>query len=300
MLGPSSSSSSAADGSSSDTAPLLESLAIANELCSFFLDELLEDGAGKGDACEYCHILVARHPRRPQAASSSAAANPPRAGPLSSTMGRLVSQLPKWNRHTVCRTFLQRISQVLTANDVAPQQWPKVLVLLVEDVSSAEWIHTHIITPGLDWTAACQAFTLHFQLFDHSITIQRDFEACAQRRGESVQSYSDRFMDLAGQLGIKDDDRLALNHFINKLDYSMQKQYHNTLAFKQIDDRSYCNDHTLTILYATITSCHMSILSLYVRSDRCSTCSCGVRLVLVLLACAAFGLGSLRSSSLPF
>ena len=134
---------------------------------------------------------------------------------------------------------LQRISQVLGAHDIAEKHWIKVLVLVVEDVSAAQWISTNIVVLALSWKDACIAFTAHFQSSDYSVQLEIEYDKCKQGKTESVQSYADRYMELVHQLAYDEDSVHVIKHFVHHLSDYINRKYHDRLADKQLDDPDY-------------------------------------------------------------
>ena len=77
---------------------------------------------------------------------------------------------------------------------------------------------------GLSWTAACIAFTEHFQSSDTDLVLEREFDALKQGKGEHVQEYAEKFMDLVAQLVIPDDERTVLK-FVKGLQPAITRAY---------------------------------------------------------------------------
>jgi hypothetical protein len=229
-------------------------------MCKAFVEELLAVPLGLFDACPGCTVTVSHHHRRPvvAASSSSSAAghessSRPSSGLPSSATSHLLRELPKWSKTSVCRTFLQRITQLLSTSEIAQEHWPKLLVRVVEDVSSAEWISDNIIAKKLSWKDACQAFTSHFQQSDYTVALRAEYRRCKQLKGESVQSYSDRFLNLIHELGIEENNSLVLDHFIENMSDYMYRKYQDHLVAKQtlLDDPTYA----ITSLEKIISLC---------------------------------------------
>ena len=150
------------------------------------------------------------------------------------TLLRLASTLPKWDRTSVCRVFLQRIKQVLVTSGLAEQHWAKILTFVVTDVTMSEWITTHIIMPGLDWSQAEAAFTAHFQLSDHHEVVRLEYLACKQGKNETVQAYADRFVDLATQLGRDHNHEATTERFLDGLTVNIRNKYEQQLVTQRI------------------------------------------------------------------
>ena len=108
--------------------------------CSMYLEELTtEHGLTVRDECSFCRARVYRHQRAPGSSRATSAPTLSLPSPVAedkssyaiATLVGILPLLPKWNNHTVCRTFLQRISQVLSTTGLAEKEWVKVLPLLV-------------------------------------------------------------------------------------------------------------------------------------------------------------------------
>ncbi len=236
-----------------------QSMEHKQEPCSLFYEELRnEHQLSATDDC-FCDVKVYRHAREPKHNStspssrvnndvdSSASSN----NSISSLM-RLLPSLPKWDKQSVCRTFLQRVSQVLLTSGVSQSEWTRILPLLVEDVSSAEWIKDNILIPKVNWSTACQLFTSHFQSSDYKVTLGREYQQCSQKQHEHVQNYSDRFLDLCNQLSIDDENDLAIQHFITHLHPSIQRQYHQAVAMIQLQNPSFSVTSLKSVIEMTV------------------------------------------------
>lgn len=204
--------------------------------CSFSADELLKMGMKLGDRCDGCTNKVCFHPRSAEAkeAPAAAQAEQDRRAPKIADLQRLASSVPKWTSKSVCRTFLQRIEQVMEISDIEPKHWAKVLVLAVQDVAAAEWIKTHIVQPGLDWSAAQTVFTDHFQVSDHHEAVRLEYLACKQSKQETVQAYADRFLDLVTQLGRDPDHESVRERFLDGLIGNVRNKYEQQLVTQRL------------------------------------------------------------------
>ena len=216
---------------------------VGAELCSSTMGELLADGLTRSAQCDVCGIVVGRHPRHapPPPVSPDTSPHRPSASSSITTLARLSQMLPKWSKHSVCRTFLERIEQVLSPSGLAEDVWPSIFMFVIEDVSAAKWVRQNILAKEdkMSWVQACAAFTSHFQSSDHSLTLRREYQLCKQGKYESVQSYADRFTELASQLGYEDDSSPIIDHFLLNLLGSMQQLYHQTLTVQRLTDPSF-------------------------------------------------------------
>ena len=234
------------------------------DLCTSYREELSID-LQPCDACTACGVKVARHPRDPkliaaaqaaaaQASATAAAATaaaqlaaPPHLLSASSSASSsfqtavksLGSLLPKWSHKTVCRTFLQRTEQVLSTSVANPAEWNKAFVIQFADpsfVSQAQWIQDNIVNKSLTWEQSKKVFSSHFELADFRVTLQAEYDACKQSKGESVQLYADRFSDICSQLGYLDDNELVIHHFVSHLNERLHQRYFDSIGQIQCTD----------------------------------------------------------------
>jgi hypothetical protein len=136
------------------------------------------------------------------------------------------------------------------SNEISKEHWPQVLVYLVDDSSARRWIKDNIINadPVLDWEGACLKFTSHFQSSDHMSTLKREYRRICQQKGESVQSYADRFRELVGQLELNEDDWSVTDHFIEHLSDYIHRGFDRYLTTKQMDDPTFSIESLDTII----------------------------------------------------
>jgi hypothetical protein len=128
-------------------------------VCNVYLDEFTTFFTGLTivDACPSCGIMGARHHRLQGGSSFSSSSNSTKnvLTGVSNAFFKLEKHLPEWNKSTDCRTFLKRIDLVLKTNEGIPEvDWPRVLLYVVKDASSLEWIDKNIIDKKLNWTEA--------------------------------------------------------------------------------------------------------------------------------------------------
>jgi hypothetical protein len=189
--------------------------------------------------CPVCEVLVGRHAHVPSVLPSPAPVRSSAgsaSGANANAFSRLASLLDKWTSKSVCRPFLQRMKQLLSTSDIDPAHWPKLLMYVVTDVASAQWIADEIIDKGLSWDEAETAFTTHFQLSDYTESLWHEWDACRQRPGESVQSFSERYSELLHQLGLGKDDLLVRKKFVNALSKHIFIDYNRHITSKKLDD----------------------------------------------------------------
>ena len=217
----------------------------AGEPCAATIEELKDAGCSIIEDCPVCHHAVARHTRAEPAAEHPRVHHSTTTSPRTDATSvvnafvKLNSLLPKWRHTSVCRTFLQRITQILSTSGIDRSQWNLVFMYVVDDVTAAEWISDNIISKQLDWEKSKAVFTSHFEVSDYRVTLQREYNSCRQGRGESVQAYSDRFSDICSQLGVEDDNPLAISHFLDHLNDAAMRAYYNALAMLQLTQEEY-------------------------------------------------------------
>ena len=210
------------------------------DMCTSYREEL--SPLQPTDPCGVCGVKVGRHARDPtvvaaaqaSAAKASAAAVADPADPsvgagntsLFTKLMKISTQLPKWNKQTVCRTFLEKVSLIMPNSGVPSEKWNLVFRhLLSDDISALRWVTANVIDKALDWEASRVAFTTHFQSSDHGETLKMEYQACKQGRQESVQSYSDRFTNLLEQLGFVEDDPQTIMQFTGNLHTDIQIEF---------------------------------------------------------------------------
>jgi hypothetical protein len=101
--------------------------------------------------------------------------------------------------------------------------------------SEASWIEKNIINEQLDWNEAKEKFISHFQRDDHRVQLRSKYDNIKQTNKESVQDYSDRFIDLCEELNRPNNDPLVIDHYIKHLQIDIQKKFRERLTTVRIE-----------------------------------------------------------------
>ena len=202
----------------------------------FNLDELSQ--------CPACKVQVAFHHHQPpsQAAVADVSANVSSAKYESDSSAYALhftsgvrSILPKWRiDYKYVKPFLDRCEQVLTADNVDPKVWVRLLLRAVEDVGESSWVQSNIVDKKLSWQEAREAFAKHFELFSYSTQIVQDYECIKQSSRQTVQDYSHKFMRLCAELGYESTNPLVVQHYINGLSPERLASYKKQLALVKL------------------------------------------------------------------
>jgi hypothetical protein len=211
-----------ASSSGSSSSPALRDTS-ADLVCNVYQEELKGSGLNLSfmDPCPSCRVPVSRHHRKPVVPVAAASANSNNNSP--SMFRDVIKLLPKWKvDYKFCRPFLQRFAQLLTAGNIPAAEWNQLLLICISDVQESEWIQANIVDKKLPWKDTIQAFTKHFELASYREKIEKEFLSCRPHRHESVQHFSDRFVNLCTQLDVKDDDSRAISQFIHSLPNAIQ------------------------------------------------------------------------------
>ena len=203
-----------------------------------------------GDSCPVCEVKVGRHAR------GEATVNPADNSSLfynsgsfsvsqssASSAARLLVKLhsskllPKWDSSTsICRIFLNDLKRTLRTTDLPESEWYRAFSFVVSDRHSAEWIDNNITQHRPTFDDACRTFKEHFESASADVAVAQEFEKCSQQPKETVQHYSDRFIDIVNRLGVSNDNQLVLRHFILRLNPTMRSKYFSALETKQLMD----------------------------------------------------------------
>jgi hypothetical protein len=200
-------------------------------LCDMSREELTAFGPAALDVnggCRYCHHIPPEHPRRlvPLVDPPLLPAPVPVPPRRYTEFSKVVVQLQKhmWSTKSVCRTVLKELKYILQSNDVDPAKWTCAMLAIMDTTPSKDWIQLNIITPNLDWDDACVIFTIHFQSADTNQVLRKEFDAIHQQKGESVQTYADRFNEYVAQLN-EPDNPSTIHKFITNLLPSLHRAY---------------------------------------------------------------------------
>ena len=188
--------------------------------------ERLEDkyDLGPADSCPVCQVAVGRHRFLPPTVT---AATPAVTSSTSSSFSSFQlgknTTLPRWKvDHHHAKPFLDQVEHRFIADGVHKSVWPRLLLKAITNVNESSWVNNNIVEPGVDWATARILFTNHFEVYSYSELLQKDYERCKQGPKESVQLYSDRFMELVSQLRYDDDNELVILHFLEGLNNTTQ------------------------------------------------------------------------------
>jgi transposase InsO family protein len=199
-----------------------------------------------GDSCPVCQVKVGLHLRGESTLPVNNTSLLYNGGSFStssssSSAARLLVKLhsskllPVWDSHnSICRTFLEDLSRTLRMTDLPEAEWYRAFSFVVSDRHSADWIDKHITQLRPSFEDACETFKSHFESASADIAVAKEFETCSQQPKETVQQYSDRFIDIVNRYGVSTDNPLVLRQFILRLSPTMRSKYFQALETKQL------------------------------------------------------------------
>lgn len=114
-----------------------------------------------------------------------------------------------------------------------------ILPFLMEDVPARKWVSDNLVGKGLSWETAKQRFVAHFQSYDYSLVLHRDFKQCKPGAKESTQSYADRFLSFTSRLGLDESNPLVITQFLDNLSPAIYKRYWEWIGDRQFDDPTF-------------------------------------------------------------
>ena len=219
--------------------------------CALYLEELKGDfDLSVIDDCPACHVLVARHQRRPTLVEVSANTSPQQQLNNSSTSPHSINVakalrnlksshvLPVWKSSTVCHVFISELTYTLENSEVPRQHWFRAFAFVSEDFMVNDWVNRNIIKSKPTFEEACDLFRQHFESAAASDLLAREYLTCAQKPHESVQAYADRFSNICARRGFKNEDDHAIEQFIEHLQPSVQKQYKTQVGLAEANGLS--------------------------------------------------------------
>ena len=241
---------------------------VALGLCQLTMEELLQvhettpglSQLNRFSLCPCCSIMVARHARQASPIVAAAAEAPPspysvreevvRTGTTKTGEGflKLKKDLPVWKEGSrkTCFEFLREITELLSATEFPRNSWYRVLPLVVEEGFNRTWVHTHIVTtasPPASWEDACAMFTSHFESADYLDRQWVKWHSLRFDQGESVQRFSDRFMVLLDELGLKSSDTIVKKHFLKCLPSTIRQRYDDYCLSQDLEADAEAGSH---------------------------------------------------------
>ena len=213
-------------------------------LCNIYLEEFVEIyKIALTEECPDCGIRGTRHNRTPISGSTGITSNSGSLSkqvlnPASAAFIKLSNQFPQFDKNSDTRTFIKRLELILDVNlgdTIKKNDWPRAFIYCVKENSSAEWIKSNIIDKNLSWEDSKKIFVSHFQRAEYNSLIIKKFKSCKQLPHESVQSYSDRYVDICSELDRSDNDQLVLEHYLDGLHSDIHRKFENFLAMKRVE-----------------------------------------------------------------
>jgi hypothetical protein len=210
----------------------------AVEPCDVTRDELSSTPNNKRleELCPICGCAVGRHAAEPR---RHAIVDRDRA-PDVSRMKSLLDGV-RWRRtmgaHDIqlCRNFFTDIELKLAAYRDYQAQWVKLLPGLMEDREAGQWVLTNIVEPELPWKEAKKKFAEYFDNADAKEILQERYRNCTQKPNESAQAYTQRFMNLCGQLGYAiSDEQRVVEDLVQGLKPDMRRMYRQYVLTQEL------------------------------------------------------------------
>jgi RNase H-like domain found in reverse transcriptase/Integrase core domain/Chromo (CHRromatin Organisation MOdifier) domain/Integrase zinc binding domain/Retrotransposon gag protein len=122
-------------------------------------------------------------------------------------------------------------------------QWIPALPALIEDARSATWVRENIVEASsvTTWAQAKKTFSRHFDVSVLDDLLEDQYAECKQNPKETVQSYTDRFLDLCHQLGYDSDvvmEKRSVKDLVKGLHPYARKQYKTFKSMVNTQDSS--------------------------------------------------------------
>ena len=152
----------------------------------------------------------------PQSALDKPSARPD--STMYNSLWKVVKAATKWRTGMDSQEWLSKLQKRLRASPVDTKHWIYILPLLVsKDGVAEEWIQDNIVGLDVSWNTAKILFNRHFGKADWIETQKRLYRNCLQQKNESVQVYSDRFLQLSKHLKYPDDHKFNIDNYIEGL-----------------------------------------------------------------------------------
>ena len=130
---------------------------VSSKLCGALVAELREDGLQSHEKCKSCGYFVPEHARTIPIIEIPKTDSNKHHNVFRGCI------LPKWSRSLVITVYMKKLEQALLYNNVDENDWPRALLGVVEEPSSAAWITTNIMNTKVKWSVAKDLFTQHFR-----------------------------------------------------------------------------------------------------------------------------------------
>jgi len=222
-------------------------MAETKELCTTYYDELIREGLSRLELCD-CGNAVNKHKREQITNTNIISSNRSNStnydvDGLTKVYGKMKDQFPTWTKQsTNCVQFLQRIELTLKSlTNVPEEDYPRLLYYLVTEDPAKKWVTANILDTKLNWIDAKKKFSSHFNRAEHTAQLMKKYNEIKQLKDESVQVYSDRFLEIVNEMNRDDSDAIIIHHYLNGLHYKVRNKFEEWLINQRIDkdDTSY-------------------------------------------------------------
>lgn len=208
---------------------------VAAFICRATIEELRADYSLKlFDICQDCGINVSKHRRQNEPFPEHSFISSSTASTSTSALRHVQQQLPQFGvDHKTYHAFIQSFENVCFASKVPSTDYVRLLILSFPKLMEQNWIRHHIVdvVPALTWQEAKTKMKAHFEVYNRGHLLQNLFENCVQMPRETEQGYGDRFIDLCGEMGVEDNNKIAIDHFIHGLCLSTKKELNKRVDF---------------------------------------------------------------------
>jgi hypothetical protein len=133
--------------------------------------------------------------------------------------------------------FFQSLENKLTVAPIESKPlWIQLLPALIEKNAGATWVREHIVDriPTPTWEEAKEIFAAHFNTVTITVSLRKKYRDCKQGASETVQSFTERFLDLVHKLKFDATPELeerAVEDLLTRLRSDVHK---NFLSFKNV------------------------------------------------------------------
>ena len=217
-----------------------------NALCDLDREELRSDRYRLSDACPGCGNPVFQHLKAADRQHAAAAPRPAadHARSNGSDLLKAASNLKKWTSTTPVKTFLNNIeSHLKLLSHIPTQDYNKVLPLLMDKPSDQEWVSKNIVEKHLSWEQSRANFTAYFRRSLYEVESWQHYLKPTQRSNDTVQSYANWYTSICEELGIDDNDRSAIQHWLSGLKPAIYREYERTKADRMVKALLEADDH---------------------------------------------------------
>ena len=182
--------------------------------------------------CIECHGSISSHSRTAEPPSSSPTSSHTSSSYVAKLDKGVLSAVPVWRKpHKATVSFFNTLERTFMTHGVTDESLFKRYLqhsLSLSDLSGSEQQYaadhiTNVIT--LSWAEVKVLFAKRYEQRDHTRALKQQFLNIKYHTSDTIQSFSQRYINLCDECEYNPDDRVNIDKFIDLLPTDMQRRF---------------------------------------------------------------------------